>query len=105
MSSADLLPAALGPYSLILSVILLFGDGALFGFAAKRWAIGVVFILVGILIAVFIGLSLPFGLSLPGVLGKVSGLIRFQAGHGASGIIYAFPVFWILGFALGLWKG
>jgi hypothetical protein len=99
------LPHSLAPYSSIITIILLFIDGAIFGLAAKRGMMAAVLIIIGILVAGLLGLSLPLGLSVNDVVSKLVHIAEFQAAHGATAIIYTFPIFWIIGFLVGLWKG
>ncbi len=98
------LPASLAPYSSIITLILFFVDGAIFGLAAKKGMMTAVLIIVGILVAGLLGLSLPFGLSAGEVVSKVINILIFQARHGTD-IVYTFPIVWIIGFLVGLWKG
>jgi hypothetical protein len=99
------LPAYLAPYSSIITIILLFADGALFGLAAKKALTSLILIVVGIILAGVVGLSAPLGLSTSEIFSKILNILYFQAAHGATAIVYTFPVFWIIGFGIGLWKG
>lgn len=80
-------------------------DGALFGLAAKKGVTSAVLIVVGILVAGILGLSIPLGLSVGDIISKIFSIFAWQAQHGAGAVIYTFPIFWIIGFALGIWKG
>ncbi len=99
------LPSNLGPYSSIITIILLFADGAIFGLAAKKGMMSVLLIVIGILVGGVVGLSAPLGLSVSEIVSKVLNILLFQATHGATAIIYTFPIFWIIGFGVGIWKG
>jgi hypothetical protein len=99
------LPANLAPYSSIITIILLFVDGAIFGLAAKKGIMAAILIIIGILVAGLLGLSAPLGLSISEVVGKVLHILAFQASHGGTTIVYTFPIFWIIGFLVGIWKG
>ena len=99
------LPASLAPYSSIITIILFVADGALFGLAAKKGIMSAVLIVIGIIVAGVLGLSVPLGLTVGDVMTKLFNILAWQAQHGATDIIYSFPVFWIIGFALGIWKG
>ncbi len=99
------LPSSLAPYSSIITIILLFIDGAIFGLAAKKGIMSAVLIVVGVLVAGLLGLSLPLGLSVSDVVSKILHIAEFQATHGGTAVIFTFPIFWIIGFAIGIWKG
>jgi hypothetical protein len=104
-TSLSFLPSSLAPYSSIITIILLFADGAIFGLAAKKGMMSIILIIIGIMVAGLLGLSAPLGLSIPQIVAKVLNIALFQAQHGASAIIYTFPIFWVIGFAVGIWKG
>ncbi|MGI0091146.1 MAG: hypothetical protein ACREBS_05510 [Nitrososphaerales archaeon] len=87
----------------IIGLLLLLADGFIFGVAAKKAITSIILIVVGLLLASFIGLVIPF-LTASDVLTRVTSVLVSQAAH-IGPIVYAFPVFWIIGFALGLWKG
>lgn len=97
------LPPELQPYSSVITVVLFFIDGLLFGVAAKKAIVSVVLIAVGLVLAGFIGLSIPF-LSLGDVWTHVVNIATTQVKH-IGPIFYGFPIFWIIGFAIGIWKG
>jgi hypothetical protein len=101
------LPASLAPYSAIITVILVFVDGLIFGLAAKKALISAVLIIVGIILAGLLGISLPSHLTANEVVSKLVGILIFQATHSGSlgAIFYTLPIFFIIGFALGIWKG
>lgn len=90
-----------GPLSYLVVIILLFFDGLIFGVAARKGAISVVLIIVGIILASFIGLSLPF-LSNSGSLIVHLETFIANAARRFGQIIYAFPILWIIGFIVGL---
>ena len=97
------LPPSLQPYSDVISLILLFVDGLLFGLAAKKGLMSIIFVVVGIILAGLIGLSIPF-LGLGDVWTHVVNIFVSQINN-VGPIFGAFPIAWIIGFALGLWKG
>jgi len=99
----SLLPSDLQGYSSILSVVLLFADGLIFGVAAKKALTSVVLIIIGLVIAGSIGLSIPF-LTTNDVWMHIVNIFVSQARH-VGPVLYSFPVFWIVGFAIGIWKG
>jgi hypothetical protein len=87
----------------IVSIVLLFADGLVFGLAAKKGVTSLILLIVGIILAGAIGLAIPF-ISLPDVWSHVEGIVSSQVSH-IGAIFYAFPLFWIVGFGIGLWKG
>ena len=87
----------------VIGILLLLVDGFIFGVAAKKAITSVILIIVGLLLAGFIGIVIPY-LTVNDVWTRVANIITSEAGH-VGAFIYAFPVFWIIGFALGLWKG
>ena len=97
------LPPELQAYSSIITVILLFVDGALFGLAVKKAVISVILIVVALILAGVVGLAIPF-ISTGDLWTHAINIFFTQARH-IGPIFYGFPIFWILGFALGIWKG
>ena len=87
----------------IISIVLLFADGLVFGLAIKKGIMSIILVIIGIILAGAIGLAIPF-ISLPDVWSHIVGIFASQVSH-IGGIFYAFPVFWIIGFGIGLWKG
>jgi hypothetical protein len=86
--------------SSILLIVLLFFDGLIFGVAARKGAVSIVLIIVGILLASFIGLSIPT-LNSANMINSLENLIANTASRFGQ-IIYAFPLLWIIGFVVGL---
>lgn len=81
-------------------IILLFLDGAIFGIATRKAIGSMIFVIVGLLLAGFIGLGIPFfSLSDFG-----SHLVRFITAQSNNfpGVFLAFPAAWIIGFVVGL---
>ena len=87
----------------VVSIILLFADGLVFGIAAKKGISSAILIVVGLVLAGAIGLAIPF-ISLSDVWTHVVNIFLSQASH-IGAVFYAFPIFWIIGFGIGLWKG
>ena len=87
----------------VVSIILLFADGLVFGIAAKKGVTSAILIIVGLVLAGAIGLSIPF-ISLSDVWTHVVNIFLSQASH-IGAVFYAFPIFWLIGFGIGLWKG
>ena len=78
-------------------------DGVFFGLAAKKGIMSIILIVVGILLAGLIGLSIPF-LTLGDVWSHVQNIFVYQIKN-IGPVFAAFPIVWIIGFAVGLWKG
>lgn len=97
------LPPELVPYASIIGIILTFVDGLLFGIAAKKAVVSAILIIVGLLLAGFIGLTIPF-LSVGDIWAHMLNILISQARH-LGVIVYGLPIFWIVGFAIGIWKG
>jgi hypothetical protein len=87
----------------VVSIILLFADGLVFGLAAKKGITSAILIVVGLVLAGAIGLTIPF-ISLTDVWTHVVAIFESQASH-IGAVFYAFPIFWIIGFGIGLWRG
>jgi hypothetical protein len=97
------LPSQLLPYASIIGVVLLFVDGLIFGVAIKKAITSAILIIVGLVIAGFVGVAIPF-LSAGNLETHLVNIFISQARH-IGPLIFAFPLFWIVGFALGIWKG
>lgn len=84
----------------LLIMVLLFLDGAIFGIATRKAIGSMIFVLVGLVLAGFIGLGIPFF----NASDFGSHLVRFitQQSNNFPGIFFAFPIAWIIGFVVGL---
>jgi hypothetical protein len=92
-----------GTLGSIVSIILLFADGLIFGVAAKKGITSAILIIVGLILAGAIGLAIPF-ITESSVMTHIYNIFVSQAAH-IGAVFYAFPIFWIIGFGIGLWKG
>ncbi|MCL5067356.1 MAG: hypothetical protein M1368_03265 [Thaumarchaeota archaeon] len=99
----SLIPPQLAAYSSIISILLLFADGLILGIATKKEVTSIVLIVVGLVLAGGIGLSIPF-ISSSEIMMHVMNIILSQVSR-IGAVFYSFPMFWIIGFGLGLWKG
>lgn len=97
------LPQQLLPFASIIGVILTLVDGLIFGVAVKKAITSAILIIVGVLLAGFIGLTIPF-LSSSNIMTHLLNILISQA-RLIGPVIFALPLFWIVGFALGIWKG
>ncbi|MDG6999033.1 MAG: hypothetical protein JRN15_07960 [Nitrososphaerota archaeon] len=84
----------------IIAVGLLFLDGLIFGVAAKKGVASILLVIVGLIIAGSIGLVIPF-FNLSNILAIVKGFVSSITGMFPQ-MVYAFPILWIIGFALGV---
>ncbi len=89
--------------SAIVPIILLFADGLIFGVAAKKGVMSAILIIVGLILAGAIGLTIPF-LTTANIWSHVVNIATSQAKH-IGPVFYTMPIFWIIGFGIGLWKG
>jgi hypothetical protein len=87
----------------VIGLLLLLLDGFIFGLAAKKAISSVILIIIGLLLAGFVGVAIPY-LTVSGIESHLVNIFISQASH-LGAIFYAFPIFWIIGFALGIWKG
>ena len=91
-----------GSLTFIVVVLLLFFDGLVFGVAAAKGVTSIVLIIVGLIIASFIGISIPFLNSSAGnFLGGVESLFS-SAINRYGPTFFAMPVLWIVGFLIGV---
>jgi hypothetical protein len=97
------LPVSLEPYSSVIFIAFLAFDGLLLGVAAKKAAVSVILIIAGVVLAAYVGLNIPLP-TMSYILNLITSFFVTQAA-GAGALLYALPAFWILGFAVGLWKG
>ena len=81
-------------------VVLLFLDGVIFGIAARKAIGSVILVIVGLLLAGFIGLGIPFF----NASDFGNHLVRFIEAQSSNfpGVIFAFPTAWIIGLIVGL---
>ncbi|MHB1909975.1 MAG: sialidase family protein [Nitrososphaerales archaeon] len=97
------LPPALQPYSSLITIALLFVSGLLMGIGVKKALVGAILIIVGLLVASFSGLGLPF-LNPTFIVGHLLAIMQSQL-KDLGPVFFTFPIFWIVGFAVGIWKG
>jgi len=86
----------------IIVVLLLFFDGLIFGVAAAKGVTSIILIILGLVIASFVGLSIPFLTSGAGnFLGGIENLfISVVNRYGPT--FFAMPILWIVGFLIGV---
>lgn len=98
------LPPELEQYSSIINMILLLVDGLLIGVALKKAVVSIVLFAIAIVLAGAVGLSLPFTLTTGDILTHVTNIFWSQWRHMGFSIA-AYPLAWLAGLALGIWKG
>lgn len=98
-----LYPSFLEPYAPYITLVLVFVDGLLFGVAIKKAITSIVLIIVGLIVAYFIGLSFVPSISYNSILNAVSSYISTT--HFGQLIISFSVVLFIVGFGIGMWKG
>jgi hypothetical protein len=87
----------------LITIVLLFVDGLIFGVAAKKGVTSAILIIIGLILAGAVGLTIPF-ITTADIWTHIVNIFMSQASH-IGDIFYAMPVFWIVGFGIGLWKG
>jgi hypothetical protein len=97
------LPADLQVYSGIINIVLLFVDGLLFGVAIKKGLMSAVFLVVALVLAAYVGLSIPY-LSTSDIVTHLVNIAVSMYNH-MGAIFVSFPIFFIIGLAIGIWKG
>ena len=86
----------------LIFVGLLFVDGIIFGVAASKAVTSIILVVLGLIIASFIGLSIPFlGASTGSFLTGVEHLVT-SAINRYGPFFFAMPILWIVGFLVGL---
>jgi|SRR5579872_59113 len=86
---------------LILAVLLFF-DGIIFGVAAAKAVTSIILVVLGLIIASFIGIAIPvLGSSTGNFLGGLEGLVTTAVNRYGPGF-FAMPVLWIVGFLVGI---
>ena len=84
----------------IVTVILLFVDGLIFGVAAAKGIVSIVLIVVGLILASYIGLSIPFVGASNFMSSMESAVMSAVNRYGPT--FFAMPLLWIVGFLVGL---
>ncbi|MGC8569598.1 MAG: hypothetical protein ACP5LW_06315 [Nitrososphaeria archaeon] len=90
-------------YQQIITLVLVFVDGLIFGVAIKKGVISFVLFLIGLFIASYIGLSLPY-VNAQLLISRAISFITYVM-HRSSYTLTGLPILFLIGLALGLWKG
>jgi hypothetical protein len=96
-------PPFLEPYAAEVTILLVFIDGLLFGFALKKAFVSVVLIIVAFIIAYFLGLTFIPNISLGSIVHQV--MNYSSAVHFGSLIVSFTIVVFFIGLGIGLWRG
>ena len=87
--------------SYIITIVLIFVDGIIFGVAASKGVASIILIVLGLILASFIGLSIPLAGTANNFVGGIENLATNTFNrYGPS--FFAMPVLWIVGFLVGL---
>jgi len=97
------LPPSLEPYAPLIAMILAFVDGLLFGLAIKKAVVSFVLFVVAVILGGYIGFSLP-GVSASYLISRAVGLAAHWISS-APAIFSGISIFFIMGLAVGIWKG
>jgi accessory gene regulator protein AgrB len=98
----DLL-TSVSPYGSLINLALLFVDGLLFGLAAKKAITSVIILVIALVLAGYLGLSIPF--LTPGSIVTHAATLLGSIYSAVGPIFFAFPIAFIAGFAIAFWKG
>jgi hypothetical protein len=86
----------------IIVALLIFFDGIIFGVAAAKAVTSIILVVLGLIIAAFVGLAIPFlGVSAGSFLGGLEHLVISSVNRYGPGF-FAMPIFWIIGFLVGI---
>ncbi|MGB9729763.1 MAG: hypothetical protein ACP5GU_05865 [Thermoprotei archaeon] len=102
-----MIPAGLEQYWGMILLVLTFVDGLIFGVAIKRALASAILFIIGILLAGFIGLSLPLPSSETLTKTVLDFLIQNMGAlyNKIGTIVVGLPVLFIIGLLVGLLKG
>ncbi len=96
-------PAILEPYAPYLTLILVFVDGLLFGLAVKKGIVSLILLVVGFVLAYFVGLSFIPNINITTVLTHV---LHYMSTVKFGSLVLSFSlILFIVGFGIGAWKG
>lgn len=86
----------------IIVALLLFFDGIIFGVAAAKAVTSIILVVLGLIIASFIGLAIPvLGTSTGSFMGGLESLVM-NAVNKYGPAFFAMPILWIVGFLVGI---
>ena len=97
------LPPSLQPYAPLITIGVLFASGLLIGIGIKKALVGAILVIAGLFVASFSGLAIPI-LGPTFIVSHLLDIMKSQL-NDLGPIFFTFPIFWIIGFAVGIWKG
>ncbi|MDG7047922.1 MAG: hypothetical protein JRN61_02975 [Nitrososphaerota archaeon] len=89
--------------SSLVAIVLALIDGLIFGVAIKRAIVSVILAVIGFALAAYIGINIP-GISSSTLLDKVPVILAYVTSV-APQFLIGVPIFFIIGLAIGIWKG
>jgi hypothetical protein len=88
--------------SFVIVAVLLFFDGIIFGVAAAKAVTSIILVILGLILASFIGLAIPvLGASAGGFTSGLGSLVTDAVNRYGPGF-FAMPILWIVGFLVGI---
>lgn len=97
------IPPQLEPYWPIIAAILALVDGLLLGLAIKKAIVSFLLALAAIILGAYIGVTFP-GLSASLLLSKAAYFVSYAISR-APELFTGVSIFFLIGLAIGLWKG
>ena len=86
----------------VILALLLFFDGIIFGVAAAKAVTSIILVVLGLIIASFIGIAIPvLGSSTGNFMSGLEGIVTTAATRYGPGF-FAMPILWIVGFLIGI---
>jgi hypothetical protein len=86
----------------IILAVLLFFDGLIFGVAAAKAVTSIILVVLGLIIASFIGLAIPvLGGSTGSFMSGIENLVISAVNRYGPGF-FAMPILWVVGFLVGI---
>ncbi|KJE49487.1 MULTISPECIES: hypothetical protein [Acidiplasma] len=101
-----LYPHYLQSFAPYITLLLLFLDGYIFGFIAKKSVLAVILLLIALIIGIFLGMVL---IGVPSLATIISFTTHYLSNfapifHLGSNTVILFVLIFIIGLALGIWK-
>lgn len=97
------LPPEWAAYSAIISVVILFLDGLFFGIAVKKGIVAAILLIIALVLSGYVSLSVQY-LSLSDIMTHLLNIGLSLYSH-LGLFLVTFPIFFILGLGIGLWRG
>jgi len=87
----------------VVAIVLALVDGLIFGVAIKRAIVSVILAVIGFALAGYIGINIP-GISSSTFLAKLPVIMAYITSV-APQFLIGVPIFFVIGLAIGIWKG